>query len=188
MNGGGLQLLPEARRKLEIKTPGANKIVFVSVMILVLVGIIFGATFFYKSSLESKLTDLDTSLAGINSRRQAEKESKILTLEKQTATLGSILKEHNFWSEGFLKIEERVLPNVVLEMFNGSISDNTVSFKATTTDFATIARQAASFAQEGSVKDIQINRAVALPNNLVEFYLKLIFDKDKFLGKTEVTE
>jgi len=178
---GGLQLLPETRKKIEIITPGENRPLIIGAAVLVLAAILAGGLYFYKNSLENKLASLDTEIASLEQQRNKQAEQNILVFNKQVSILKKLLNEHVYWTTAFSKIEGLTQPQVQLSSLTATVAENKIDFKATAANYTTIARQIAAFLSDESIKDINLSKVNTLTNGRLEFTMQLIFDKSKFL-------
>ncbi|OGN33097.1 MAG: hypothetical protein A3I39_02115 [Candidatus Yanofskybacteria bacterium RIFCSPLOWO2_02_FULL_47_9b] len=180
---GGLQLLPENRRRIDVKVPGQNRPVTLSVVVLVLVIVIYGILSWYSSSLDTKIADADSRLASIDQQRDKTSENNLLILSKQMAITGQIINNHTFWSTAFSKLESGLAGSVQFKSFSAVASDNTLHIRALTDTYATIARQLAAFAGTDGVADVNLDGVSTLTSGKLDFNVKLIFDPTKFLKK-----
>ena len=79
----GLQLLPETRRKIEVKVPGENRLINMGIAVLVLMLVLVGGLYFYKITLEDRKTGLDTQIVNLEKERDKKVEANLLTLSKK---------------------------------------------------------------------------------------------------------
>lgn len=178
---GGLQLLPETRKKIEITTPGENRLIVAGGVVLVVAAILAGGLYFYTNFLEDRLAVLDTEITTLEQKREKQSEQKILVFNKQASTLSNILNDHAYWTTAFSKIEGLLQNQVQLSNMTTSLSDSKIDFRATAASYTTIARQIAAFLSDESIKDIALNRVNVLTNGRLEFNMQILFDKSKFL-------
>ena len=178
---GGLQLLPETRKKIEITTPGENRLITAGGVILLITLVFAGTLYFYMKSLENKLEVLDTEIVALEQRRNKQSEQNILIFNKQVSMLSNILNSHAYWTTAFSKIEGLLQNQIQLNNMTTSLSDSKIDFGATAANYTTIARQIAAFLSDESVKDVALNRVNTLTNGQLEFNMQIIFDGTKFL-------
>lgn len=183
MDKGGLQLLPENRRSISVNVPGQNRPVALGLTLLVLVLAIYGIMAWYSGSLDTKIADADSQLAGIDKQRDKTSENNLLTLSKQMAITGQIIQNHTFWSTAFNKLEAGLAGSVQFKSFSAIASDNTLHIRAVTDTYATIARQLAAFDGTDGVTDVNLDGVSTLTSGKLDFNVKLVFDKTKFLKK-----
>ncbi len=180
-NGGGLQLLPETRKKIEIITPGENRLLIIGAAVLAIVAVLAGGLYFYKNSLENKLVSLDAEIAALEQKRNRQAEQNILVFNKQISMLSNLLNKHAYWTTAFSKIEGLTQSQIQFDSLTATMADNRVDFKATAANYTTIARQIAAFLSDESITDINLNRVNTLTNGQLEFTMQIIFDRDEFL-------
>jgi len=178
---GGLQLLPETRKKIEIITPGENRLITAGGVIFLITLVFAGTLYFYMKSLENKLEVLDTEIVALEQRRNKQSEQNILIFNKQVSMLSNILNSHAYWTTAFSKIEGLLQNQIQLNNMTTSLSDSKIDFGATAANYTTIARQIAAFLSDESVKDVALNRVNTLTNGQLEFNMQIIFDGTKFL-------
>ncbi|MBI4158614.1 MAG: hypothetical protein HY505_03305 [Candidatus Yanofskybacteria bacterium] len=180
---GGLQLLPETRRKIEIITPGENRLITIGGIIFTIVAVLAGGMYFYQNNLDNKLTSLDTEIISLEQQRNKQAEQNILIFNKQISMLSDLLNKHAYWTTAFSKIEGLTQSQVQFDSMTATLANNKIDLKAIAANYTTIARQIAAFLSDESVTDINLNRVNTLTNGRLEFTMQIIFDRSKFLTK-----
>ena len=180
-NIGGLQLLPETRRKIEVITPGENRILIIGFVVFAISVILAGGMYFYQNSLENKLASLDADIVVLEQKRNKQAEQNILVFDKQASMLSNLLNEHTHWTTGFSKIESLTQAQIQFDSITATLADNKIDFKAIAANYTTIARQIAAFLSDESIKDINLSKVNTLTDGRLEFTMQIIFDKSKFL-------
>ena len=178
---GGIQLLPESRRKITIKTPGENRWMYAGVAALVLVSSIAAGLAYYRSGLEDDLAVFDADLINPEKQRDKKVESNLLTLNKQLTMTSTLLNNHIFWSKALAKIGALTQPQVQFSTFNAMAEEGRFEIKAFTLNYTTLAKQIAAYVSDDSVKDIDLSNVHVLTNGRLEFTVQLTFDKNKFI-------
>ncbi len=182
---GGLQLLPETRKKIEVRVPGQNRpVVLSSIFVLVILGLYLGLMF-YNNSILSSVTQADEQLAVLERSRDKKLEQKLLGLKSQLSVIGPLVSSHFFWSQGLSKVQSLVQPQVQFKSINADGPAAKIVFQATAASYTTIAKQIAAFYADDSITDIVLNKATSLPTGQVDFTMQLIFDPAKFLIKSK---
>ncbi len=177
----GLQLLPETRRKIEVKVPGENRLIYAGTTILVLMLVVTGGLYFYRGTLEDTKSRLDAEIINLEKDRDKKIETSLLTLSKQLSLISTLLDSHIIWSKALSKIENLLQPQVQFLSFSAAISDNRFEFKALANNYTVVARQIAAFVSDDSIKDVSLTDVHVLTTGKLEFSIKLEFDKTKFL-------
>jgi hypothetical protein len=180
---GGLQLLPEARKRLEIKVPGQRRFFNISISVFILVAAAAAGSWYYKGKLEEEFSVLDVQLENIDKARDRSAEDRLFTLNRQLRLVSGFLNEHVFWSAGFRRLEKILKPAVQLENVSVSLDNKEIQFRAVAKDFVTISKLLASFASEDGIIDVNLNESTLLPQGVVSFNVKVKFDRAKFLKK-----
>lgn len=178
---GGLQLLPETRKKIEIITPGENRLLVVGAVVFAIAAVLAGGLYFYKNSLENKLVSLDAQIVALEQQRNKQAEQNLLVFNKQISMLSDLLNKHPYWTTGFSKIEGLTQGQVQFDSMTATMAANRIDFKATAANYTTIARQIAAFISDESIKDVNLNKVNTLTNGRLEFTMQIMFDKSKFL-------
>ncbi len=182
---GGLQLLPETRKRIEVKVPGENRMVYIGSALLVLVLLAYAGLYMYRSSLQVSISDADNQLAALEKQRNKKSEAALLTVSKQVATTSQILRNHTDWSIGLSKIEAATKSNVQFKSFSGIVSDGSFHIHAWTDNYATIAQQIAAYVADDAVKDISLDSVTSLTSGKLDFSAKITFDPAKFVKNSQ---
>ncbi len=180
---GGLQLLPETRKKLDIKIPGENRLISIGVVLLIIVLGLSGGLWFYGNSLAAQVSDADAQLAQLEKERDKKGEQNLLILSKQIAITNQVLQKHTYWSTGLSKLESALQNNIQFKSFSSNIGEESLNVHALADNYATIARQLAALVADDAVADVSLNGVNALTNGRLDFTVKVNFDSLKFLKK-----
>lgn len=178
---GGLQLLPETRRRVEIKREGENRPVVMGVILFVAVVAIYVAADFYLASVRDELAGLDNQVTAIEEKRDKNAEEDIRTLTKQLSLVGDLLDNHIFWSNGFDKLEGLTLPQLRFVNMSGDVSREQIDVRVQTAGYANLAKQIAAYLSDGSIVDVTIGNTTTLPSGTVDANLSVKFDLSDFL-------
>ena len=182
---GGIQLLPESRRKIDIRIPGENRWIYAGIAALVLVFSVAAGLAFYRGGLEDQLAGLDTNLTNLEKQRDKKVEANLLVLKQQLSMTTQLLNNHIFWSKALAKIEALTQPQVQFSTFNAMAEEGKVDIKAFTLNYTVLARQIAAYVSDDSIKDIDLNNVRVLTNGRLEFTLRITFDKNKFIREQQ---
>src|SRR3989338_6218954 len=180
-NQNGLQLLPETRKKIEIVTPGENKLITIGSVIFAIVVVLAGGMYFYQNTLENSLVSLDTEIAALEQQRNKQAEQNILVFNKQVSMLSDLLNKHTYWTTTFSKIKGLTQIQVQFSSITATLADNKIDLKAMATNYTTIARQIAAFLSDESIEDVRLNKVNTFTDGRLEFTMQILFDKSKFL-------
>ena len=178
---GGLQLLPETRKKIDVITPGENRNLIIGGIIFVIAAALVGVVYLYQNSLEDKLASLDADIAMLEQQRNKQAEQNILIFNKQLSMLSKLLNEHAYWTTAFSKIEGLTQVRVSFGNLTAILLENKINFEAVADNYTTIARQIAAFVSDESIKDVSLSRINTLTNGQLDFIMQITFDKSKFL-------
>lgn len=180
---GGIQLLSETRRKLDLSTPGENKIMTIGLIVLVVVFIIYGGLYWYRGHLTNNLTNLDATLTSLEEQRNKKTEQSLSIFQKQTQLISQMLRSHLYWTEGFAKIESLLQNQIQFETFTASSTEGVLNFKALAANYTVIAKQIAAFSSSDAVEDVTLNNVNTLTNGKLQFNMNIKFKPESFLAK-----
>lgn len=178
---GGLQLLPETRKKIDINVPGQNRLLIFSFIFLAIVIGVYFFLFSYRQSTESQLDGLNNQFAELERSRDKALESRLLDLRKQLAVINPLLGSHVFWSQGLIKIQNATQPQVQVQSLNADALSKKMTLVGSARDYTTIARQIASFYTIDSITDIILDRVQSQPTGRLDFSMQILFAPSKLL-------
>jgi hypothetical protein len=180
---GGLQLLPENRKRIDIKVPGENKLIYTGIGLIALVLAVTGGLWIYSNSLADKIAVEDNRIIALEKERNALSgaEQKLITLAKQMSITSQILKSHLYWSQGLSKIESALQNNIQFKSFSGIVGEDIFRIQALSDNYSTVAKQLAAFLADDSIKDITLDNVNTLTSGKLDFSSKIQFNKAKFL-------
>lgn len=178
---GGLQLLPENRKRIDIKIPGENRLTQLGVGLIVLILVISGGLWLYSTSLANQINNDDEQLSSLEKQRDKKGEQSLITLSKQISITSQIIKNHIYWSAGLSKIESALQSNVQFKSLSANLSEKSFNIRALSDNYTTLARQLAAFVSDNSITDVTLGGVNTLTSGKLEFNTKVTFDKDKFL-------
>jgi hypothetical protein len=178
---GGLQLLPETRKKIDIKVPGENRLIYWGVVLIILVLGAYAALWVYTDNLVTQIQNDDNQLMALEKQRDKKAEQSLLTLSKQIGITKQVLDNHIYWTTGLTKIESALQGSIQFKSFSAGLNDGTFSMRALSDTYTTLSRQLASFTADDAVKDVTLDAVNPLTNGKLDFNAKITFDKTKFL-------
>lgn len=184
---GGIQLLPETRKKVEMKIPGENRpVVFASIFAGLILIVYFGL-WAYNNKLKGDLDRIGAQLTELEKSRNKTEEANLLRVREQLKVVKPLIEGHVMLSEGFAKLQGLIHPQVYIDSLTAQIEKGEFVFKAYAANYATIAKQIAAFYSEETIKDVNLGKITGLPNGKLEFNIQLAFDIDKMLKKNMPT-
>lgn len=185
MPGGTIQLLPETRRRVDIKIPGENRPVYFGLAFLVLVAIIFAGLKLYSGILTNNLKDLNTKALALEEKRDRVFEKELLILDQRFLSASGLISNHIVWSNALAKIQNLTPPQVRIEIFSADTQKSKIDLKGFASSYTVIAQFIASLLSEEAITDIELNKVNSLSIGLLEFDMKIVFNKNKFLLQKE---
>jgi len=180
---GGIQLLPETRKKIDIRIPGENRLISFGVSLTVFVLAITAGLWWYSSRLQAQIASADEQMTSLEKQRDKKAEQNLITLAKQVDITNQALNKHVYWSTAFSKIESALQNNVQFKSFSAISGEQTLHIRALSDNYATIAKQLASFVADDAIKDVTLDGVSTLTNGKLDFNAKIYFDPVKFLKK-----
>lgn len=181
---GGIQLLPETKRKIDIKVPGENRLFYAGLAAMTMVGVLFLGLNSYSNSLEERINQLDTQLTSLNNERDKETEEDLRALDQQTDLVSQLLSRHLFWTKAFSQVENSFQQQIQLNSFSASAAKKEIVMAGLAANYTAIAQQISSLLANDGVIDVDLNNIKASNTGKMEFIMKVIFDEDKFLIKS----
>lgn len=183
-DSGGLQLIPQTKRKIEIHRPGQNKFLFISLGVLVIFSALALLSSWYKSSIESKIEEVNLKISEVEneSRALAEEKREIKILANQFNTIRSLIDQHIFWSRGLALLEANIRPDVEFVSMNANTTEDKISLNGRASNYSSVARQIAALFREPSIKNVAVSGISASSELGVEFDLLIEFDQKTFFG------
>lgn len=178
---GGLQLLPETRKKITIITPGENRFIYFGISTIIIILGVYGGLLWYSHRVDVQLTDANTTLTAQEQKRDKASENMLLTLNKQFGTTSQVLKNHTFWSAGFSRIESAMLNNIQFKSFTATADTGTIQIQGLSNSYTILAQQLASFTADDSIKDVTLSRVATETSGKLTFSMTVKFDPAKFL-------
>ncbi len=178
---GGLQLLPENRKRIDVKIPGENRLTQIGSALIVLVLVVSGGLWLYSDRLANQIMDEDQKLAALENQRDKKAEQNLITLSKQVDITSQILKNHIYWSVGLSKIEAALQNNIQFKSLSTILGEENLRIRALSDNYATIAKQLAAFVADDSIKDVTLDGVTTLTSGKLDFNAKINFNKSKFL-------
>jgi Tfp pilus assembly protein PilN len=182
---GGLQLLPETRKKITVAIPGENRLLYVGAVVLViaLAGVL--GLKFYESSQLALYSEAKAQIEQIN--QDISKKDNLALIKnielsgKQLDLADQLLKSHVFWSRGLARLEDLLLPNIQIDSLTLSTTQGEITFKALAPSYTAIAKQISSFVGNDMIVDVTIGEISSQTTGKFEFSMIIKFDKDRFL-------
>ncbi|KKR36557.1 MAG: hypothetical protein UT69_C0017G0007 [Candidatus Yanofskybacteria bacterium GW2011_GWE1_40_10] len=180
---GGLQLLPETRRKITVTVPGENRLLYLGVVFLILSATaVFGIKFYTSQELESYNSlraDVEKKNLEINTQAKGEDGAdlieKIRVTGKQLDIASSLLNSHILWSKGLERLEGLLLLSM-------SAADGTIKFMALAPSYTAIAKQIASFVSNPKyIKDVTIGEITTQTTGKLQFSMNIEIERSTFL-------
>lgn len=178
---GGLQLLPETRKKIELKVPGQTRPLVLGMVFLIIVLAAYFGLLTYKNSVLSSVANVDGQLADLERSRDKKLESDLLATQQQLSVVNPLLASHLIWSDAFGKIQKITQPQVQFQSIDADFNSRKIIFKALTANYTTLAKQVAAFYSDDSISDLTLSKVTSLPTGRIEFSMQLNFDVKKFL-------
>ena len=179
---GGLQLLPSQKKNFSFSSLSGRSVLFVvSIILFLIVAVVYFFIRYYIGSTTSSIQKTEDELSAIYQARDKAKEVKLFNLSKQLATTGTLLRSHVYWSAGFQAISKLIERDVTLTTLDVDSAKKTYSFHALARNYATVARQIASFYSNSAITNVALGKVGIAGNGNVDFVMTLTFKPDIFL-------
>lgn len=182
-DAGGIQLLPDTKKKIQLQSTGQNRVLIFSFVFVVLVGGLYGGLWWYQDSTQKKLEDINKQLSDIEATRNKKDEEKLLNLKDSLALVEPLIKSHVFWSDAFDRIQNLINPGVQFSSLGVSLGKSEYTFKAVARNYSTVAKQIAAFYKDDAITDVSLGKISTLSTGQIEFSTTLILNVDKLVKK-----
>ncbi len=180
---GGLQLLPETRKRIEVRVPGENRYIGIGISIIVVVTIVSFMLNSYASTLQTKADDLTSQIARLNQQRDKKAEADILAFDRQSKLLTKLLGDHVYLTKAFDRLGNLVQTQVQIKSMKVDTDGARVTFSGVAASYSTVAHQIASFLADDSVQDVTLSTLKTGGNGIVEFGAEILLNQQKFFKK-----
>ncbi len=182
-DSGGLQLLPQTRKKIELHIPGQNKMLVLSLVVIFFVLAVYAGSYAYRQSLFAQAQTIDDQLASLEKQRDKEKEKRFIDFQKQLNVVGPLLAAHVNWSEALGKIQRLMEPKVQVNSLHAEVLKQVVSIEGFADSYSTVAKQVAALYNEPAITDIVLNKISSISTGKIKFDMVLKFNTERFLFK-----
>jgi len=127
-----------------------NLFAVVAIIIFLLTGILAAVTFFYRGSLISEITEMNTELVKAKKNFEPEFVETAIRLNKRIESVKVLLKDHRSVSPLFDILEKKTLERVRFQGMNLTLSDSsaTLSMTGEAKSFNSVALQSDVFGKE----------------------------------------
>ncbi len=180
-DAGGLQLLPQTRKKIALSSEGYSKLVLFGVAILVLDAAVYFGLLVYQRSLSAALATIDSQLAGLEQSRDTKREQQLLVFQQQLSQVSPLLTGHVVWSEALTHLEHLVQPKVQFISLVADANRKNFIIKGVADSYTTVARQVAVLSKDPGILDVSVSRISGSANGSVDFDMQVVFDPKQFI-------
>ncbi len=180
---GGIQLLPQTRKKIDIVIPGQTRNLVLSMLALLVIAGGYFALLNYRNNLFARVADINTKLKQIDDSRDLIKEKELLMVGKQLVSVNSIIQAHITWSQAFEKLHKLIIPQVKLKSISVSVDRKKFSFGGSADNYTSVARQVSAFYTDSAIIDIEVGQVSVQTNGRVDFSMDVAFQTDQYLHK-----
>lgn len=176
-----IQLMPGTKKRLGLRVRGENRLLYIGSAILGAVLVTSFALARYEVYLGDKIKALDDQLLALEEQRDEAEETGMIVINDQLRLTSQLLATHIDWPKAFDKIETLLQGQVQFESMSGNILDETLDINGFAPNYSVIAKQIASFMSDGGVDDVLLSKTNSLPNGMVQFNLRIKFNKSDFV-------
>ncbi|PIR41268.1 MAG: hypothetical protein COV31_02585 [Candidatus Yanofskybacteria bacterium CG10_big_fil_rev_8_21_14_0_10_46_23] len=180
-DSGGIQLLPESRRDIQVKIPGQNQFLIWGVILaIIVIGVFFGLNL-WSQTLQDRVAQQDQALQDLDKSRDKEAEARLTVVQGQLGAVSTLLEQHIVWSRLLKSIQDRTNSQIEYKKLSANIDEAELNIEGRAINYTAIARQVAAYLGAGAVKDIEISEASLENSGAVSFKLKVLIDKPEIL-------
>jgi len=183
---GGVQLLPETQRRPTLASYTSGNSYFYAAVVLAVGFLVISAILAgYRANLRDKIDAIDGQISTSESARNKQQEQQLIDASKQSRIMKDLLANKLYWSQALARMQQMMQSAVTLTQMEATATKGTISFRATTDSYASVARQLAAFVAATGVNDISIKTIKATSQGTVEFDGDLLIDTKSMLTKQQ---
>jgi len=162
--------LPETQRRPTLSSYTSGNSYFYFAIFLGAIILVTSATLgSYKANLSKEIESLTGKMNTREKARNKEQEKELIAAAKQSKVLQQVLANKIYWTQAFDRIEKIMQSSVTLTGLDANVEKGTIAFRATADNYASVARQLASFAAASGINDVSIERMETTQAGNVEF-------------------
>lgn len=180
-----IQLLPENRRRVDIKNPGSSNLFILGVIVLSAIIGISLLLHFRAARLERSLSTVNEEIMALEKSRDKNLEKELLVFKKQLSLISGVLDNHIHWTNAMTRIESLLQAQTQFKTLTLDTTGarSTLEVNALAPSYTVIAKQLAAFISDVDITDVLLKQVKTTPAGKVEFSLQLDFDTNKYLKK-----
>lgn len=178
-----IQLLPEKRTRLELGGDGGKTFFILGLTLMAVSIVLVFIVTWYKTSLEQEISQIDSELVVLESKRDKKFESDLMTLDKQLSLVVNLLDNHTYLSIALNKVEKLLQSRIQITRLEFKES-SLIVLDGVAANYSTVAKQIAAFLTDSSVEDVGLKGVKANNEGRVEFSMEIKV-KPKSLLKDE---
>jgi len=178
-----IQLLPETRKKIEIKVPGENRMLICGIVATILVAGLFFGLKMHLTSLEEQISQINQEIAELEIQRNKKAEKDLLALGERISVASSIVNDHILLTKAFEKIESLLSRQVQVLSLEVSVGSKNIKLNMVATTYTAIAKQIAAFLADDVMEDVVVGKISPGSGGLLEFGMELDLASSKFFKK-----
>lgn len=176
-----IQLLAESRRSLKIKRPGENRMIFIGLGVLILVGLAYGGLRFYFHRLGAQLTNVSDQIVNLESQRDKSLEKEIVAINQRLSLAGQLINNHIVISNGLAKLQSLTPLSVQYTRLSIKTTGQEIAIGAVAPTYTVIAKQIAGILEDGSFDSVFLGSIGRNTAGFLEYNLNLTFLKNKLI-------
>lgn len=175
-----INLVPAEYRKKRMGLGAIfSKTVGIILVLLILSLLVYGGLLIYKKSLTQERNNLDKKISDLESKRDSKLENAIYKSDKKLISVENLFKNHFYWSNVFVKIEQLVVPRAYFTDAKTNIVDASVSLILTgkSNTYTDLAKQMVSLEEDALVEKIELSDIKSNEGGGIEFVLTILVSK-----------
>jgi hypothetical protein len=180
---GGIQLLPETRKKINYRAPGQNRYLFFSLGFVALIFAIYMGLKYYSDQQMAILNDIDNKLVANEEARSKTDEAKLMEVKASLDRVTPLLTGHILLSQGLTHMQSLINPKVQFSNLSVNVSKKEYAFKGKADSFAVVAKQLAAFYADKTITNVNVSRMTVSPDGIIDFGMTLNFNIAELLLK-----
>jgi len=185
-----INLVPtEYRERKERWKKVFSKTTFMVFFLVILSLLLYGGLLLYEKKLSTNLETIKKEISLLAEKRTPEDENAIVAFDTRLSVLKDVFKNHTYWSNFFAKFEDLTISEAFFSDAKFTLADNeiTITLKAATRTYTTLAQQMLVFQQDPTVNKVAVSDISLSEKGGIDFNLSLVFPA-KVLLNTNTSE
>lgn len=172
------------------RSEGMDFFLMSSLVLIVISGLLFGGSYFYKKALEGELAELNDSLQRAEERLNLSFIERAKTIDEKIKAAKLVLSEHSVATPVFKFLEESTLQKVRFSNFSLAYPKTkgqspSVNMSGVSKGYTSLALQSREFKKSQYLEDVFFSGFSLTPTGDVNFSVNILFDPAFLIYRAE---